>query len=56
MVTAGASGRMKLHGQLIWESSSGGLGRLMVSNLQAELEHREFSDGGRRRSDAADAV
>jgi hypothetical protein len=42
VVTAGASGRMKLHGQLIWETSLGRLGRLMVSNLRQSLSIESF--------------
>ena len=43
VVTAGAAGRMKMHGQLIWESSLGRLGRLMHSNLRQSLSFESFS-------------
>jgi len=42
VVTAGAAGRMKLHGHLIWESSLGRLGRLMLSNLRQQLSFESF--------------
>jgi hypothetical protein len=42
VVTAGASGRMKMHAQLIWETSLGRLGRLMVSNLRQSLGLESF--------------
>ena len=42
VVTAGASGRMKMHAQLIWETSLGRLGRLMVSNLRQSLGMDSF--------------
>ena len=42
VVTAGAAGRMKMHGQLIWESSLGRLGRLMHSNLRQSLSFESF--------------
>ena len=42
MVTQGAAGRMKMHGQLIWESSLGRLGRLMLSNLRQSLSLESF--------------
>ena len=41
-VTAGAAGRMKMHGQLIWETSLGRLGRLMLCNLRQELSIEAF--------------
>src|SRR4029077_11827767 len=43
VVTAGAAGRMKMHGQLIWDSSLGRLGRLMVSNLRQSLSLEAFT-------------
>lgn len=42
VVTAGAAGRMKLHGHLIWESSLGRLGRLMLSNSRQSLSPESF--------------
>ena len=42
VVTAGAAGRMKMHGQLIWETSLGRLGRLMLSNLRQSLSLERF--------------
>jgi hypothetical protein len=42
VVTAGAAGRMKMHAQLIWETSLGRLGRLMVSNLRQSLSVESF--------------
>src|SRR4029077_17345693 len=41
-VTAGAAGRMKMHGQLIWDSSLGRLGRLMLSNDRQSLSLESF--------------
>lgn len=43
VVTAGAAGRMKMHGQLIWDTSLGRLGRLMVSNLRQSLSLEAFT-------------
>ena len=43
VVTAGASGRMKMHGQMIWETSLGRLGRLMLSNLRQSLSMESFT-------------
>ena len=40
---AGAAGRMKMHGQLIWESGFGRLGRLMLSNLRQSLTAESFT-------------
>jgi hypothetical protein len=42
VVTAGAAGRMKMHGQLIWDTSLGRLGRLMLSNLRQSLSLEAF--------------
>jgi hypothetical protein len=42
-VTAGAASRMKMHGQLIWETSLGRLGRLMLSNLRQSLSQESFA-------------
>lgn len=42
VVTSGAAGRMKMHGQLIWESSLGRLGRLMRSNQQQSISLPSF--------------
>lgn len=44
-VTAGAAGRMKMHGQLIWESSLGPMGMQMLSNLRQELSEEAFTMG-----------
>ena len=41
-VTAGAAGRMKMHAQLVWETSLGRLGKLMLSNLRQELSLESF--------------
>jgi hypothetical protein len=43
VVTAGAAGRMKMHGQLIWDTSLGRLGRLMLSNLRQSLSLESFT-------------
>lgn len=43
VVTAGASGRMKMHGQLIWDTSLGRAGRLMLSNLRQSLSYESFA-------------
>lgn len=43
VVTAGAAGRMKMHGHLIWESSLGRLGRLMLCNLRQMLSMESFA-------------
>lgn len=42
VVTAGAAGRMKMHGQLIWESALGRVGKQMLSNLRQELSFESF--------------
>lgn len=42
VVTASASGRMKMHGQLIWESSFARLGRMMRANQQQSLSVDSF--------------
>ncbi len=42
VVTAGAAGRMKMHGHLIWESALGRHGRLMLSNSRQELSYESF--------------
>jgi hypothetical protein len=42
VVSAGAAGRMKMHGELIWETSLGRLGRLMLSNLRQSLSFESF--------------
>lgn len=41
-VSSGASGRMKMHGQLIWETGPGRRGRLMLSNLRQSLSEDYF--------------
>lgn len=43
VVTAGAAGRMKMHGHLIWESSFGPLGQMMLSNERQSLSFESFS-------------
>ena len=43
VVTAGAAGRMKMHGQLIWDTSLGRAGRLMLSNLRQSLSYESFA-------------
>ncbi len=42
-VQTGASGRMKMHGSLIFESGPGRLGRLMMSNQRQMLELKSFA-------------
>jgi hypothetical protein len=42
VVTAGAAGRMKLHGHLIWDSGLGPLGRMMLSNSRQSLSQDMF--------------
>jgi hypothetical protein len=42
VVTAGAAGRMKMHGGLIWEASLGRMGRHMFSNLRQMLGPESF--------------
>lgn len=41
-VTAGAAGRMKLHGQLIWDNGIAPLGRKMLSNSRQSLPFEQF--------------
>jgi hypothetical protein len=43
VVSAGSAGRMKMHGNLIWETSLGRLGRLMLSNLRQSLSFEAFA-------------
>lgn len=43
VVTAGAAGRMKLHGHLIWEMSLGPLGQMMLSNSRQSLSAESFN-------------
>lgn len=43
VVTAGAAGRMKMHGHLIWEQCLGRLGRLMLSNSRQSLSFESFA-------------
>ena len=43
VVTAGAAGRMKMHGHLLWESAYGRLGKLMLSNLRQNLTEPSFT-------------
>lgn len=42
VVTAGAAGRMKMHGHLIWETSLGPLGQQMLSNSRQSLSQESF--------------
>jgi hypothetical protein len=42
VVTAGAAGRMKLHGHLIWDASLAPLGRQMLSNSRQSLSDSQF--------------
>lgn len=41
-VTAGAAGRMKMHGQLIWDSAIAPLGRKALSNCRQSLSSETF--------------
>jgi hypothetical protein len=41
-VLSGASGRMKLHGELIWESCFAALGKMMLSNARQSLSSDSF--------------
>ena len=41
-VLGGASGRMKLHGYLIWASGFAPLGKMMLSNLRQSLPFEQF--------------
>ncbi len=43
VATAGAAGRMKLHGHLIWESGLGPLAQLMTSNSRQSLSPEIFN-------------
>lgn len=43
VVTAGAAGRMKMHGHLIWESSLGPLGQMLLSNERQSLSYDSFA-------------
>lgn len=43
VVTAGAAGRMKMHGHLIWEGSLGPLAQMMMSNSRQSLSFESFS-------------
>lgn len=42
VVTAGAAGRMKMHGHLIWETGIGPLGQMMLSNQRQSLSQDSF--------------
>lgn len=42
VVTAGAAGRMKMHGHLIWDSGLGPLGRMLLSNSRQSLSEEMF--------------
>lgn len=43
VVTAGAAGRMKMHGHLIWEQCLGRIGRLMLANSRQSLSFKSFN-------------
>jgi len=43
VVTAGAAGRMKMHGHLIWETGLAPLGQMMLSNSRQSLSPEEFA-------------
>lgn len=43
VVTAGAAGRMKMHGHLIWETGLGPLGQMMLSNSRQSLSFDSFA-------------
>lgn len=43
VVTAGAAGRMKMLGQLIWETSLGPLGQMMLSNERQSMSMESFA-------------
>lgn len=43
VVTAGAAGRMKMHGHLIWDGGLGPLGRMMLSNARQSLSQESFT-------------
>jgi hypothetical protein len=43
VVTAGAAGRMKMHGHLIWESLLAPLAQMMVSNSRQSLSFAQFA-------------
>lgn len=43
VVTAGAAGRMKMHGHLIWEASLGPLGQQLMSNARQSLSQDSFA-------------
>lgn len=42
VVTAGAAGRMKMHGHLIWDGGIGPIGRHMLSNARQSLGEQSF--------------
>lgn len=42
VVTAGAAGRMKLHGHMIWDTAIGPLGRMMLSNSRQSISQDMF--------------
>jgi len=42
VVTAGAAGRMKMHGHLLWETCYARLGRMMLSNSRQSLGFESF--------------
>jgi len=41
--TAGAAGRMKMHGHLIWEGGLGRVGKMMLSNSRQSLSPESFA-------------
>lgn len=43
LVAAGSGGRMKMHGQLLWESGLGRVGSLMLSNSRQSLSQSSFA-------------
>lgn len=43
VVTAGAAGRMKMHGHLIWDGSLGPIGQMMLSNGRQSLSQESFA-------------
>lgn len=43
VATAGAAGRMKLHGHLIWDGSLGPLAQMMISNSRQSLSEEMFN-------------
>lgn len=52
-VTAGAAGRMKMHGQLIWDTCLAPVGRQMMSNSRQALSLESFQKAISKNSDDA---